>query len=62
MLRMKQVIEALKVAGLRDRVHVMIGGAPVDDKFAREIGADFYSADAPGGSNHARGYVTGAAA
>jgi 5-methyltetrahydrofolate--homocysteine methyltransferase len=62
MLNMKGVIEALKGAGLRDRVHIMIGGAPVDDKFAREIGADFYSEDAPGGSNHAREYITGATA
>jgi 5-methyltetrahydrofolate--homocysteine methyltransferase len=62
MLNMKRVIEALKAADLRDRVHVMIGGAPVDDKFAREIGADFYGDDAPGGSNHARDYVTSAKA
>jgi 5-methyltetrahydrofolate--homocysteine methyltransferase len=62
MLNMKGVIEALKAAGLRDSVHVMIGGAPLDDKFAREIGADFYSEDAPGGSNHAREYVTAAKA
>jgi len=58
MLSMKGVIEALTAGGLRDRVHVMIGGAPVDDKFARDIGADFYGNDAPGGSTHARDYVT----
>jgi 5-methyltetrahydrofolate--homocysteine methyltransferase len=58
MLNMKRVIDALKAAGLRDQVHVMVGGAPVDEKFARSIGADFYSGDAPGGSIHARQYVT----
>lgn len=59
MLKMKKVIDARKAAGLRDRDHVMIGGAPADDKFAHEIGADFYSDDAPGGSSHAREYVRG---
>lgn len=58
MLNMKRVIEALTAAGLRDGVHVMIGGAPVDEKFAREIGADFYGPDAPGCATHAREYVT----
>jgi 5-methyltetrahydrofolate--homocysteine methyltransferase len=62
MLNMKGVMEALTAAGLRDRVHVMIGGAPVDEKFAREIGADFYGQDAPGGSNHAREHVAAAKA
>jgi len=62
MLKMKAVIDPRKAAGLRDRVHVMIGGAPVDDKFAHDIGADFFSEDAPGGSSHAREYVRGAKA
>jgi len=61
MLNMKTVIRALEQAGLRERVHVMVGGAPVDLKFAREIGADFYSDDAPGGSIHAKEYVRAAA-
>jgi 5-methyltetrahydrofolate--homocysteine methyltransferase len=60
MLNMKKVLDALAAAGLRDRVHVMVGGAPVDAKFAREIGADFYSDDAPGASAHARRLVGGA--
>lgn len=46
MLNMKGVIEALKQAGLRDQVKVMIGGAPVTEAYAREIGADGYSPDA----------------
>jgi len=43
---MKTTIEALKQAGLRDRVKVMVGGAPVTAEFAREIGADCYSENA----------------
>jgi 5-methyltetrahydrofolate--homocysteine methyltransferase len=58
MLNMRRILQALGEAGLRDRVHIMVGGAPVDAKFAREIGADFYGQDAPAGSTHAREYVT----
>ncbi len=43
MPNMKVVIEALKEAQLRDKVKVMVGGAPVSEKFAGEIGADGYS-------------------
>lgn len=43
---MGQVIEALKEAGLRDKIKVMVGGAPVDQAFADKIGADGYAADA----------------
>ena len=43
---MKATIEALKTAGLRDKVKVMIGGAPVSESFAEEIGADSYAPDA----------------
>lgn len=46
MLEMRNVIEALKAAGLRDRVKVIVGGAPVTEEFAREIGADAYARDA----------------
>lgn len=46
MPRMKDTITALEEAGLRDQVIVMIGGAPVTDKYAEEIGADSYSKDA----------------
>ncbi len=57
MLNMRGVIEALKAAGLRDRVHVMVGGAPLDAKFAKEIGADYYSDDAVTASSHARQHM-----
>jgi len=43
---MKDVIEELKTAGLRDSVKVLIGGAPVTQSYADEIGADAYAADA----------------
>ncbi len=39
-------VKALQEAGVRDQVKVMIGGAPVTDKFASQIGADGYSPDA----------------
>ncbi|MGH7356747.1 MAG: corrinoid protein [Candidatus Rokuibacteriota bacterium] len=43
---MKRTIDALVKAGLRDRVKVMVGGAPVSQAFADEIGADGYAKDA----------------
>jgi 5-methyltetrahydrofolate--homocysteine methyltransferase len=46
MPQMKKVIESLKAAGLREGVKVIVGGAPVNAKFARDIGADGYAADA----------------
>jgi len=48
MLSMRDTIEALKAAGLRDQVKVGVGGAPVTQRFADEIGADFYAPDATG--------------
>lgn len=46
MTYMKEVIEALGAAGVRDQVKVMVGGAPLNDDFAKSIGADGYSANA----------------
>lgn len=45
MLEMKEVVEAIKKAGLRDTIKIVIGGAPVTDRYAKEIGADFYGED-----------------
>jgi corrinoid protein of di/trimethylamine methyltransferase len=45
---MKTTIEALKQAGVRDKVKVLIGGAPITQKYADEIGADGYSENAVG--------------
>ncbi|MBC8247752.1 MAG: corrinoid protein [Deltaproteobacteria bacterium] len=46
MPEMRKVIETLIEKGIRDSVKVMVGGAPVNEKFAREIGADGYAQDA----------------
>jgi 5-methyltetrahydrofolate--homocysteine methyltransferase len=46
MSNMKMVINSLEQAGLRGYVKVMVGGAPVTDAFAKEIGADGYAPDA----------------
>ena len=43
---MRATIEALKQAGVRDQVKVLIGGAPITDRFAAEIGADGFSENA----------------
>ena len=48
---MKSTIEALEEAGLRGTVKVIIGGAPVTQKYADEIGANGYSRDAAGAAN-----------
>ena len=42
----ERTIEALKAAGLRDKIKVAIGGAPVTQRYADQIGADVYAADA----------------
>ena len=46
MQNMKETIDLLNEKGLREKYIVMIGGAPINDSFAEEIGADFYTADA----------------
>jgi 5-methyltetrahydrofolate--homocysteine methyltransferase len=46
MQSMKLTIDALEAEGLRGSVKVMVGGAPITDGFAREIGADAYGQDA----------------
>ncbi len=48
MSAMKTTIEAIKQAGLRDQVKVIVGGAPITEKFALEIGADGFSESAAG--------------
>jgi len=46
MTNMKTTLDALKAAGVRDSVKVLIGGAPVTDAYAQQIGADGYAPDA----------------
>jgi 5-methyltetrahydrofolate--homocysteine methyltransferase len=46
MLQQEKLIQALDEAGLRDKVKVMVGGAPVTEAYAKKIGADGYAEDA----------------
>ena len=43
---MGDVVKALEAAGVRDKIKVMVGGAPVSEEFCRQIGADVYTSDA----------------
>jgi 5-methyltetrahydrofolate--homocysteine methyltransferase len=51
---MKDTIEAIKAAGLRDQIKIMIGGAPVTQSFANEIDADGYAPDAASAADLAK--------
>ena len=57
---MKKTIDVLESAGLRQRVKVLIGGAPVTGQYAKEIGADGYSDSASGAVSLVRQIVAGA--
>ncbi|MFO8057787.1 MAG: corrinoid protein [bacterium] len=61
MTAMRDTIQAIKDAGLRDQVKIMIGGAPVRQEFADEIGADFFGPDSTAGRNFARDAASGEA-
>ena len=58
MVNMKGVIEALNAAGLRGKVKILVGGAPVTDAWAHSIGADGYGKDAPAAVELARQLTT----
>jgi 5-methyltetrahydrofolate--homocysteine methyltransferase len=57
---MKTIIDALQTAGLRSKVKVLIGGAPVTNQFAREIGADGYGESASAAVSLARNAIAAA--
>ena len=57
MQNMKETIDLLKEKGLRDKYIVMVGGAPINESFAEEIGADFYTADAASAAEVAKAAV-----
>jgi len=57
MVNMPEVIKALKAAGLRDKVKVMIGGAPITQNYADQIGADCYSPDAASAVDNAKSFI-----
>ncbi len=54
---MKQTIDAIVESGLRDQVKILVGGAPVTQSFADEIGADGFAADAGAASKLAKSLV-----
>jgi 5-methyltetrahydrofolate--homocysteine methyltransferase len=57
MIQMPEVIEALKASGLRDGVKIIIGGAPVTQEYADQIGADGYAKDAAAAVTLVRGLL-----
>lgn len=59
MSSMSATIEALTEAGLRDKVKIIVGGAPVTQTFADEIGADGFAPDASSATRKAKELVTG---
>ncbi|GHV08192.1 corrinoid methyltransferase [Spirochaetia bacterium] len=56
MMAQRDVVDALKAANLRDKVKIMVGGAPVTQSFAEEIGADSYTPDAASAAEVCRAY------
>jgi methanogenic corrinoid protein MtbC1 len=57
--QMRLTVEAIKEAGLRDKVKIMIGGAPMDDEAAKYIGADAFGADAAAAVKLAKKWMGG---
>jgi 5-methyltetrahydrofolate--homocysteine methyltransferase len=57
MRAMEATIKALEEAGVRETVKVMVGGAPVTEAFADQIGADGYAPDAAGAADLAKVFV-----
>ena len=56
MLSMKETIDAIVEAGVRDRAKIIIGGAPVTQEYADRIGADAYAEDAAIAVDVVRGF------
>ena len=57
---MAEVVKKAEEAGIRDRVRIMVGGAPVTDSFCEQIGADKYTSDAASAADAAVAFCTGA--
>ncbi len=53
---MAEVVEKAKEAGIRDKVKIMVGGAPVDEEFCKKIGADVYTPDAASAADAAAAF------
>ncbi|RLI25565.1 cobalamin-binding protein [Candidatus Bathyarchaeota archaeon] len=58
MVNMEKVVKALEEAGLRDKVKIIVGGAPLTEEFAKQIGADAYGRDAVVGVEICRRWVS----
>jgi 5-methyltetrahydrofolate--homocysteine methyltransferase len=52
------IIKAIEQAGLRDQVKIIVGGAPITEEYARQIGADGYAPDASRAVNVAKSLIT----
>jgi 5-methyltetrahydrofolate--homocysteine methyltransferase len=59
MISMGGIIKAIEQAGLRNQVKIMVGGAPITEEYARQIGADGYAADASRAVTVAKSLITG---
>jgi len=57
---MKRVVDLLVEKGYRDKVKVMVGGAPITDSYCKSIGADYYTADAASAADVAKSILLGA--
>ncbi len=57
MVNMPEVVKALEAAGLRDKVKIIIGGAPITQNYADQIGADAYSPDAASAVDSAKSFI-----
>jgi len=57
---MKNVVDLLVEKGYRDKVTVMVGGAPITDSYCKSIGADYYTADAASAADVAKKVLLGA--
>ena len=53
---MEEVVKAAEDAGVRSKVKIMIGGAPVNEEFKEKIGADCYTVDAASAAEAAVGF------
>ena len=58
MVEMKNTIDALEEAGVREGVKIIVGGAPLTQAFADQIGADGYAYDAPGAAEKCKALIS----
>ena len=56
---MEEVVKAAEAAGIRDKVKIMVGGAPVNEDFCKKIGADCYTSDAASAADAAVAFCKG---